>query len=362
MIALPCHSSGRNGAGGASRTVTAAVNSSDGRLGEVAVGCEHVVHAVGTPDDEAAGNGRANLMQAEREAGDDAEIAATAPNCPVQVGVLVTAGRPDLAVSGDDLDLLQVVGRPAEATREVTQPAAQRQAGDPDLRGEGAQRCRQSVGLCRPVDFLEQTPGADARELRVRVDGDLTYARHVESQAALDYRRSSHVVTPAFDAQRQAVVTRETDSRGNVDRRGRLEDKHRDFRDHAVPDEHGVVPARGARAQQRTLDSRFELVELLGREPHKTAVEAGDVDGARLHGLPSMRAGELSLVLCGHAIPLAPFGSTLRLRLGGDWRFSANSVTGPPGWPKTAGTLDDRCDDEQHRRGLRELLSAERQP
>jgi hypothetical protein len=61
-------------------------------------------------------------------------------------------------------------------------------------------------------------------------------------------------------------------------------------------------------------------------------------------------------------LPSLLFGGTLRRSLGGDWRDSANSVTGLPSWPKTAGTLDDRCDHEQHRGGLRELLPAERQP
>jgi hypothetical protein len=44
-------------------------------------------------------------MQAEEEPGDYAEVAAT-PQRPEEVGVLVAAGRPGLAVRGDDLDLL----------------------------------------------------------------------------------------------------------------------------------------------------------------------------------------------------------------------------------------------------------------
>ena len=60
------------------------------RLGEVSVGREHLVGAFGTPDDEAAGDGRADLVQAEREPGDDAEVASTAPKRPEEFGVLVT--------------------------------------------------------------------------------------------------------------------------------------------------------------------------------------------------------------------------------------------------------------------------------
>ncbi len=248
------------------------------------------------------------------------------------------------AVRGDDLDLLEVVRRPAEATRQVTQPAAERQAGDADLGGEGAQRRGQPVRLCRPVDVPEQAPGADLREPRVRVDGDVAQARHVERQTALGDRGSGHVVAPALDAQQQPVVTRESDRRSDVGGRGRLEDKRGNLRDHAVPDQHGIVPARVARAKHGTLDSRVQLVELLRRQPDEAAVESGDVDGARIHACPSVIQ-----------LNATPFTGT---RLAGFGQLSGDL----PSWPKTAGTLDAGCDDEQHRRGLRELLPAEREP
>ena len=62
------------------------------RLGEVAVGREHVVDPAGTPDDEATGDGRADLVQAKRELCDDAEVAPAAPERPEEVGVLVALG------------------------------------------------------------------------------------------------------------------------------------------------------------------------------------------------------------------------------------------------------------------------------
>ena len=37
-------------------------------------------------------------------------------------------------------------------------------------------------------------------------------------------------------------VRTQTNGRGDVGGRGRLEDERRRFRDHAVPDQHGVVP------------------------------------------------------------------------------------------------------------------------
>ncbi len=65
----------------------------------------------------------------------------------------------------------------------------------------------------------------------------------------------------------------------------------------------------------------------------------------------------LAFMRCPSAIQLyaTPFTET---RLAGFGQLSGHS----PSWPKTAGTLDAGCDDEQHRRGLRELLPAEREP
>src|SRR4029453_15522053 len=79
----------------------------------------------------APGNGRADLMEAERESGDDPEVAATTPERPEEVGVMLTVGEADPAVGGDDLDLLEVVHRPSEATGQVAEPAAEREAGEP---------------------------------------------------------------------------------------------------------------------------------------------------------------------------------------------------------------------------------------
>src|SRR5687768_1765430 len=72
------------------------------RLSEVSVGREHVPGALGTPDDEAAGNGRTDLVQAECEPGDDAEVASPTPERPEEVSVLSAARRPDEAVRGDE--------------------------------------------------------------------------------------------------------------------------------------------------------------------------------------------------------------------------------------------------------------------
>ena len=203
------------------------------------------------------------------------------------------------------------------------------------------------------------------REPRVRVDGDVAHARHVERQTALGDRGSGHVVAAALDAQQQTVVTCEPDGRSDLGGRARLEDERGGFGDHAVPDQHRVVPARVARAKYRAPDPRVELVELLRRQRHETAVESGDVDGARLHA-PAVRLPTLASCRCffsGHSAPLAVgrlHATPLPARATGGIR--------PTQWPPTeAGRKalvrsTSECEDERHRRGLRALLPAERQP
>ena len=272
--------------------------------------------------------------------------------------------RADLAVGGDDLDLLQVVHRPAEATRQVAQAAAERQAGDADLGDEAEPTGGQSVRLCRPVDVPEQTARADVREPRVRVDGDVAHARHVERQTALGDRGSGHVVAPALDAQQQ--------TRGHA--RSRRPQRRRRPRSAGGRAQGPSRPCRSRSARPRPSPRRPR--EAPGPRPASRARRAAPPSASRdrrrvrrrrwcspsCAGRRSARAGELSLLLLrscrSSRCRSAPRTPLARRRLAGFGQLSGRL----PSWPKTAGTLDVRCDDERHRRGLRELLPAERQP
>ena len=100
------------------------------------------------------------------------KIAAGAADRPEEICVLVPAGDANLAVRGDDLDLLEVVDGPTEAARQIPEPATEGEAGDPDL-GDEAENRREPVLLRRPVDILEQTPRSNVGELGIGIDGQL---------------------------------------------------------------------------------------------------------------------------------------------------------------------------------------------
>ena len=135
------------------------------RTGERAVRVEDLRGTLEREGDQAAEHGRADVVQAEGELGDDTEAGARAAERPEQVGVLVAAGPADLAVGGDDLGLEQVVDGPAEPAGEVAEPAAERQPGDADL-GEEAERHGEAVCLGRAVDVAEQAARLHRRGAR----------------------------------------------------------------------------------------------------------------------------------------------------------------------------------------------------
>ena len=221
-----------------------------GRLGgDRPIGVEDLLGPLEGPGDEPAVDGRADLMQPERELGDDAEVGAGAADRPEQLGVLVAAGGADLAVGGDDLDLLEVVDGPAEPAGQIAKAAAEGQAGHADL-GDEAEHGGQPVLLGRLVDVLEQAAGSDVGEPGIGIDADVAHAGQVEGQAASGDGGAGDVVAAALDAEQQPMVAGEPNRRGHVVGRGRLDDECGDLGGHAVPDQQRVVPAVVAGAEQ----------------------------------------------------------------------------------------------------------------
>ena len=108
-------------------------------------------------------------MKAETEARDRPEVPAAPAQCPEQVLIFVGGSSSDLAVGGDDLDLVEVVNGPAELSAEVAESPAEREPGDARERDE-AEHGGESVGLGGAVDVSEEATRADVGDPARRVD------------------------------------------------------------------------------------------------------------------------------------------------------------------------------------------------
>ncbi len=121
---------------------------------EVAVEAHEVAPHRRWEDQHAAEKQRRDRVQLEVERGHDAEVAASAPEAPEQIGVLV-GGRDHLAsVRGHHLGLDEVVAGEPELPLEPAAAAAEREPGDAGRRhapaGDGEAVLRRSRRRTRP--------------------------------------------------------------------------------------------------------------------------------------------------------------------------------------------------------------------
>ena len=128
---------------------------------EVSVGGQHLGAQLDRPEGRAADD-RRDLVQPEEEGGDDAEVAAAAPDRPVEVGVLVRGGTDRLAACEHDVGLEQVVDREAALAGQMPEAATQRETTDAGGRDDPA-RCRQAVLVGRGIHFAPGAATADPR-------------------------------------------------------------------------------------------------------------------------------------------------------------------------------------------------------
>ena len=194
--------------------------------------------------------------------------------------MLVTVCGADHTVRGHNLDLLEVVDRPAKAASQIAEAAAERQSGYSHV-GNEPEHGRKAILLCRRIDVLQLTSGADARELHLVIHGDVAHARHVERQALSRHGRSGDVVSPSLHADQQFEMTREPNSRGDVTRREGLNNKRRRRSNHAVPYQNGVGPAVLTWLKQSAFDPRFEFGQERRRQVDASALEACKLNGGR---------------------------------------------------------------------------------
>ena len=139
-------------------------------------------------------------MQPEDEGRDDAEVAAAAPDRPVQVGVLVAGGAHALAACQHQLRLEQVVDRQSALAGQVADAAAQGEAADPGG-GDDPARRREPVLVRCPIDLAPGAAAAHPNRAGLRIDVDALQRREVDDDAVVAGSQAGAVVTAAADGQ-----------------------------------------------------------------------------------------------------------------------------------------------------------------
>ena len=188
-----------------------------GSVGEQVAPAAHRLRGFGRREGELDDEGMAgDRVQAERELGHDAEVAAAAAQPPVQVGVLVGGGADGLAVGGDERVGLDVVAGQPGLAGEPAHAAAERQAADAGVRDVAGGR-RQPVRLRRPVEVAQQRaalhPGAASRPDR-RVTADIGVRSIISPPSGTEW--PSDVVPAALHADLESRAARMADGGGDV--------------------------------------------------------------------------------------------------------------------------------------------------
>jgi hypothetical protein len=169
------------------------------------------------------------------ERGDDAEVAAAAADGPEEVGVLLLARGEDLALRGHDVRGHEVVDGGAVLAHQPADPSAERQARDPGVGDDPADR-RQPEVLRLAVELSPEHAGLGPRGTGRRIDSDPLHRREVDDEPAVADRVSADTVAAGADADEQGPLTGEADRRDDVGDAGAAGDAGGAPVDGAVPD------------------------------------------------------------------------------------------------------------------------------
>src|SRR5262245_29897468 len=210
-------------------------------------------------------------MELEFERGDDPEVAASAPETPEQVGVLLLARHHELAVGGDHVARAQVVDRQPELAHQVADAATQGQSGDAgvadDPAGDG-----EPEDLALAVDVVVEATSFDADGLSQWVDARPSHERQVDHDAVVAEGVTRDGVPSAPHGGEQIVLAGEADGGDHVGDTATPGDQRRSAVDVPVPDLANVVVLRVTGSNQVAEEVGLERV-------HGGGVECG-------HGLP----------------------------------------------------------------------------
>ncbi len=226
-----------------------------GRMHHVlAVALEHRLGIVELEEHRAA-HDVADLVELKLEVRNDPEIATTTAQCPEEILILVVAGGHLAAVSQHDIGRQQVVDRKADASRQVSDATAQRQATHPGRRDDAAGRGETERIGCM-VDITQRGTAADIGDFLGGIDLHVIHPGQVKDQPVVDRAKSRDAVPAAANCQIEAAVAGGCDCRHYVRCVHTLRNRKRLTVMHAVVDGTCIVIS-GVRGRDYRSAGRF---------------------------------------------------------------------------------------------------------
>jgi hypothetical protein len=231
-----------------------------GRVGHVAIQeSQDLGRPLGQADEHPAIDDGSDLVQLERELGDDPEVAAAAPQAPEQLWVLLAARRQQAAVGGHHLRGEEIVAGQPAASLEPPAAAAERQACDAGARdaspGDG-----KSVCLCRGVELAPGQPRLSPAGTRARVHLDCLHWRQIDHQRVVP-GPVAEPMAAATDRDLEPLLAREGDRCLNVRGRTATGDHGRMAIETAVPDLACLLVSRVALPQELAAEGAGETLQ-----------------------------------------------------------------------------------------------------
>jgi hypothetical protein len=193
------------------------------------------VASLGRRIPESAGQHRTDGVEPVLERGDHAEVAASAPDPPEEVLVLLLAGRQQPPVRGDHVGREEVVAGEAVLAVEPAETASEGQSGYACHRDDPEGRC-QPERLRLVVELAQGKARLGPRPPPRRIHPHALHGRQVEHQAAVAHRLARDVVAAAAYREQEIVRVGEVDAPDHVGGARATNDQRWALVDHAVED------------------------------------------------------------------------------------------------------------------------------
>jgi hypothetical protein len=203
-------------------------------------------------------------MDGELDRGDDAEVAAAPAQGPEEIGVVLRVGAHQLAVGGDELQRRDGVGLQAVLARQPAHAAAERVAGDADVRRRAVER-GEAMGREPRRDALPLDARADPDGHRRRIHDDLLERADVEQDGVLEAAERPLVVTRRLRGDAQPGGSRVGDRRDDVLGVGREGHRRGMLVEEEVEGGAGRIPA-GIAGQDDGAGQRLGQLSVSGRD------------------------------------------------------------------------------------------------